>query len=82
MSKIKKIINTVAIFIVIMFVICFMFSLYKVLVGDISISEIFSETALYFLYTVGYGALEGDSVWYYCSCFNVNLFNNKPFLET
>ena len=62
MSKIKKIINTVAIFIVIMFVICFMFSLYKVLVGDISISEIFSETGLYFLYTVGYGVLEGDSV--------------------
>ena len=62
MSKIKKIINTVAIFIVIMFVICFVFSLYKVLVGDISISEIFSETGLYFLYTVGYGALEGDSV--------------------
>ena len=62
MSKLKKILDTVIIFIVVMFIICFMFSLYKALVGDIPLSDIFSETGLYFLYTIGYGALEGDSV--------------------
>ncbi len=40
MSKLKKILNTVIIFIVVMFIICFMFSLYKVLVGDIPLSDI------------------------------------------
>ncbi len=53
MSKLKKILNTVIIFIVVMFIICFMFSLYKVLVGNIPLSDIFSETGLYFLYIIG-----------------------------
>ena len=62
MLKLKKIINTVVVFIILMFVICFLFSLYKLFVGVITPSELVSETGLYFLYTIGYGALEGDAV--------------------
>lgn len=62
MLKLKKIIKTIIIFIILMIIICFLFSLYKVLNNEISPTEIVSETGLYFLYTIGYGALEGDSV--------------------
>ena len=62
MLKLKKIINTVVVFIILMFVVCFLFSLYKLFIGDITPDELFSETGLYFLYTIGYGALEGDAV--------------------
>lgn len=62
MLKLKKIINTVVVFIILMFVICFLFSLYKLFVGVITPSELVRETGLYFLYTIGYGALEGDAV--------------------
>ena len=61
MLKFKKIINTILIFIVSMLIICFLFSLYKVFTNQIPASDIISETGLYFLYTIGYGALEGDS---------------------
>ena len=62
MIKFKKIINTVIVFILLMFLICFLFSIYKLIVGDIAINELLSETGLYFLYTIGYGALEGDAI--------------------
>ena len=62
MLKLKKIIKTIIIFIILMIIICFLFSLYKVLNNEIPPTEIVSETGLYFLYTIGYGALEGDSV--------------------
>lgn len=62
MLKLKKIINTVIVFIILMFVICFLFSLYKLFSGNITPAELISETGLYFLYTIGYGALEGDAV--------------------
>lgn len=61
MKKLKKIVKTVLIFLVVMFVICLIFSLYKLFNNEITISELLNETFLYFLYTVGYGALEGDS---------------------
>lgn len=62
MYKLKKIVETIAIFIVIMLLICFCISAYKVFINDIEASEIVSKTGLYFLYTIGYGALEGDAV--------------------
>lgn len=62
MSKLKKIMRTVIIFLLSMFVICFLFSLYKVWTNEIVPTQILNETGLYFLYTIGYGALEGDSV--------------------
>lgn len=62
MTKLKKIIQTVILFICLLFMICFLFSLYKVLVHEIAPTDILQETGLYFLYTIGYGALEGDSV--------------------
>ena len=62
MSKLKKIIETIVTFLVVMIGICFAFALYKVWIGDILPQDIFNETGLYFLYTIGYGALEGDSV--------------------
>ena len=63
MLKLKKIVNTILIFIIAMVVICLLFSLYKVFINEIpaTIKDIVSETGLYFLYTIGYGALEGDS---------------------
>ena len=62
MIKVKEIGRIILIFILIMIAICFCFSLYKLVSGDIIFSQLPSETALYFLYTIGYGALEGDSV--------------------
>ena len=62
MIKLKEIGRIILIFILIMIAICFCFSLYKLICGDISFSQLPSETALYFLYSIGYGALEGDSV--------------------
>lgn len=61
MTKLKKMVKTVIIFLIVMITICFVFSLYKVFINEIQPTEIFNETGLYFLYAIGYGALEGDS---------------------
>lgn len=62
MLKFKKIAKTIAIFVVIMISICFVISIINVLNNQIQPEEIISKTGLYFLYTIGYGALEGDAV--------------------
>lgn len=62
MWKLKKIVETICIFVVSMLLICFLFSVYKYLQGDIAASQLLQETGLYFLYTIGYGSLEGDSL--------------------
>ena len=62
MLKLKKILKTIIVFIISMIIICFLFSLYKVINNEILPTELISETGLYFLYTIGYGALEGDAV--------------------
>lgn len=61
MTKLKMILQTVAIFILIMLLICFFVSIFNVFNKQIGVNEIFSKTGLYFLYTIGYGALEGDA---------------------
>ena len=62
MSKLKKIIETIVTFLIVMIGICFCLALCKVWAGEILPQDIFKETGLYFLYTIGYGALEGDVV--------------------
>lgn len=62
MQKIRKIIETILVFIVIMLLICLCISLYNFFTGKIAFSEIIIKTGLYFLYTIGYGALEGDAI--------------------
>ncbi len=61
MGKLKKIFKTVIIFILIMLGICFTCSVFKFLQGEIVLHEILPKTGLYFLYTIGYGALEEDA---------------------
>ena len=48
MLKLKKIINTVIVFIILMFVICFLFSLYKLFSGDITPAELIVKQAFIF----------------------------------
>ena len=62
MLKLKKIICTVIIFLLVMLFICLGISLYKVVRGEIILGDVWSKTGFYFLYTIGYGALEGDAV--------------------
>jgi len=62
MWKVKKIIETIAVFIITMLFICFGISLIEVLKGNILVQEMIPKTGLYFLYTIGYGALEGDAI--------------------
>ena len=58
MTKLKKILSTVIIFIALMLLICFLFSLWNVFAHEMPPTEIFQKTGLYFLYTIGYGSLE------------------------
>ena len=58
MTKFKKILSTVIIFIAVMLLICFLFSLWNVFSHEMPPTEIFQKTGLYFLYTIGYGSLE------------------------
>ena len=62
MQKIKKITETIFLFIIIMLLICLGISLYYFLSNKISFNQILGKTGLYFLYTIGYGALEGDAI--------------------
>lgn len=62
MKRVKEIIKNVIIFLVIMLLICFGISFVNLLKNEIQPNELFSKTGLYFLYTIGYGALEGDAV--------------------
>jgi len=61
MLKIKKIIKTLIHFLMIILLLCFSISIIKVWIGDIEPTEILDKTGLYFLYIIGYGALEGDA---------------------
>lgn len=61
MKRIKEIIKNVIIFLVIMLLICFGVSLFYLFNHQIEPNELLSKTGLYFLYTIGYGALEGDT---------------------
>lgn len=45
-----------------MVLICFITSLVNLVMHKIEFSELLSKTGLYFLYTIGYGALEGDAM--------------------
>lgn len=60
MTKLRKILETIAIFIIIMLVISFIFSLISFIKQDITLSQVRQKTGLYFLYTIGYGALDED----------------------
>ncbi len=62
MWKFKKIVGTIATFIVTMLLICLGISVISFMKGDILVNEILSKTGLYFLYTIGYGALDGDAI--------------------
>ena len=62
MLKLKKIVETIVVFIVVMLCICLCVSIYNVITGEIQISQVINKTGLYFLYTIGYGALEGDAI--------------------
>ena len=62
MLKLKKIICTVIIFLLVMLFICLGISLYKVVRGEIILGDVWSKTGFYFLYTIGYGSLDGDEV--------------------
>lgn len=45
-----------------MLLLCFIISIINVLLGNISYTDIFNKTGLYFLYLIGYGSLEGDAI--------------------
>ncbi len=62
MVKLKEIIKTVVTFLVVMILICFGVSLCKLLNNEIQPNELINKMVLYFLYSIGYGALEGDVV--------------------
>ncbi len=62
MLKLKKIIETILIFIITMLGICFLFSLFSFFQKNINVEDIISRTGLYFLYTIGYGSLEKDTM--------------------
>ena len=62
MLKLKEIVKTILVFVVTMLLICFAVSTYKVIINEIELKELIGKTGLYFLYTVGYGALEGDAI--------------------
>ena len=62
MLKLKKILETIIVFILIMLLICLSISICNVLNGNIEANQILNKTGLYFLYTIGYGALEGDAM--------------------
>ena len=62
MSKLKEIVKTILIFVISMLLICLIVSVYKLIINEIELKELIGKTGLYFLYTVGYGALEGDAI--------------------
>lgn len=60
MWKVKKIFETILIFVIIVFLISLGVSFLGVIVGNINIGDIFNKTWTYFLYTIGYGSLENE----------------------
>lgn len=62
MLKLRKIIETIFVFIFTMLIICFVVSLVNFFLGKFEANQIVGKIGLYFLYTIGYGALEGDAI--------------------
>ena len=60
-TKFKKIIITIIIFCVLIFILCLGISLIAFLNAKIAFSDIFSQAFNYFLYTIGYGSLEDET---------------------
>lgn len=62
MNKLKKIFKTVLIFLTMIILICFLTALIKVLTHQLPLDKLIEETGTYFLYTIGYGSLDHDTV--------------------
>lgn len=60
-TKFKKIIITIIIFCLLIFILCLGISLIAFLNAKITFSDIFSQAFNYFLYTIGYGSLEDET---------------------
>ena len=60
-TKFKKIIITIVVFCILIFLLCFVISFIDLLNAKIVFSDIFKQTFNYFLYTIGYGSLESET---------------------
>lgn len=60
-TKFKKIIITIVVFCILIFLLCLVISFIDLLNAKIVFSDIFKQTFNYFLYTIGYGSLESET---------------------